>query len=284
MTGWLVGTAILGLAALGPIAYGQTKWADEVAAVKWLATEQAVRVLGGSGGRIGVTIRDLGDEDLKSGKTGVIIDRVDADSPAEKGGMKAGDTVVEFDGERVRSSRQFARLVQETPPGRQIQAAVLRGGQRVTVTVQPRDTASYKSSDHMDDLFAMRPTPKIPPTPPPAPADAFPKFEFFMGTGRLGIAVEDLSPQLAEYFGAKDGVLVKSVDDNSVAGKAGVKAGDVITSLDGGSINTAADLRRRTQRLESGDEFTLGVVRDKKTLTLKGKLESQTRRSTVVLL
>jgi serine protease Do len=270
MTGWLVGTAILGLATLGPIAHGQMKWVDEVADTKWLAKEQAVRVFGGSGGRIGVTIRDLGDEDVKSGKTGVIIDRVDAESPAEKAGMKAGDTVVEFDGERVRSSRQFARLVQETPAGRQIQAAVLRGGQRITVTVQPRETGAYKSSDHFDEILAMRPTPKLPPMPPPAPSDGFSKFELFMGTGRLGVVVEDLSPQLAEYFGTKDGVLVKSVDDNSVAGKIGVKAGDVITSLDGGSINTAADLRRRTQRLESGDEFTLGVVRDKKPLTLKG--------------
>ena len=76
----------------------------------------------------------------------------------------------------------------------------------------------------------------------------------------------------------KDGVLVKSVNESSAAAKAGLKAGDVITSFDGGTINTSADLRRRSERLEAGDEFTLGVVRDRKPLSLKGKLEALSRK------
>ncbi len=79
-----------------------------------------------------------------------------------------------------------------------------------------------------------------------------------MRSGQLGISVDELSPQLSEYFGTKEGVLVTTVRDNSNASKAGVKAGDVITSLNGGPVTTAADLRRRAQRLEGGDEFTLG--------------------------
>jgi S1-C subfamily serine protease len=88
----------------------------------------------------------------------------------------------------------------------------------------------------------------------------------------------DLSPQLAEYFGTKEGVLVSAVRADSAAAKAGLKAGDVITNVDGATIQTPSDLRRRLQRLEAGDEFTLGVVRDKKSLTLKGKLESTSSR------
>ena len=109
-----------------------------------------------------------------------------------------------------------------------------------------------------------------------------PSFEYFLGaSGQLGISVDELSPQLSEYFGTKEGVLVTTVRDNSNASKAGVKAGDVITSLNGGTVTTAADLRRRAQRLEGGDEFTLSIVRDKKPMTLKGKVEaSQERRST----
>ncbi len=103
--------------------------------------------------------------------------------------------------------------------------------------------------------------------------DFAPKIATILGAGRLGISVDELSSQLAEYFGTKDGVLVTSVIDNSAASKAGVKAGDVITSLNGGAVTTAADLRRRAQRLEDGDEFTLSVVRDRKPLTLKGKIE-----------
>ena len=99
-----------------------------------------------------------------------------------------------------------------------------------------------------------------------------------MTTGRLGITVDSLSDQLAGYFGTKDGVLVTSVTDNSSASKAGVKAGDIITAIDGTPVSSPSDLSRRTDRLDDGDEFTLDVVRDKKPMTLKGKVEPRQPR------
>jgi serine protease Do len=283
MKGWVAASAVAGAVALGPVVYGQTfTWNGGSDSPEW--SGQAVRVFTGNGSRIGVAIRDLSDDDVKAGKSaaGVMVEDVESESPAEKAGIKTGDIVVEFDGDRVRSARQFTRLVQESAPGRTVPAAVLRAGQRVTVNVQPREWSSSDAFDKLGDAMALRTTPRIapvPPTPPIPPMPAMPKFEGFFGAGRLGITVEDLSPQLADYFGTKDGVLVKSVNESSAAAKAGLKAGDVITSLDGGTINDAADLRRRTQRLESGDEFTLGVVRDKKPLSLKGKLDAQPRKT-----
>jgi S1-C subfamily serine protease len=94
------------------------------------------------------------------------------------------------------------------------------------------------------------------------------------------MTVGDLSDQLAGYFGVKDGVLVTSVADDSAAAKAGIKAGDVVTSFNGSDVTQPSDLRRRIQRLEDGDEFTVGVVRDKKSLTLKGKAETARSRRT----
>ena len=206
---------------------------------------------------------------------------MEADSPAQKAGFKTGDIVVEFDGERVRSTRQFMRLVQETVSGRTVTAAVTRAGQRVTLSVEPRSGGSFKFFDGSSDFaFAL---PKIAP-PMALKRDAFPpSFESFLGSsGQLGISVDELSPQLSEYFGTKEGVLVTTVRENSNASRAGVKAGDVITSLNGGTVTTAADLRRRAQRLEGGDEFTLAIVRDRKPMTLKGKVEPvQPRRSSV---
>ena len=87
-----------------------------------------------------------------------------------------------------------------------------------------------------------------------------------------------LTTQLAEYFGAKQGVLVTSVEDNSAAHAAGFKAGDVVTALNGADVSDPADLRARIQRLQNGDEFTVDVVRDKKALTLKGKMDRRTAR------
>ena len=109
-----------------------------------------------------------------------------------------------------------------------------------------------------------------------------PDFDSFFWTSgsTLGITAGDLSPQLAEYFGTKEGVLVTAVVDDSAAAKAGLKAGDVVTSVNGTTVERPSELRRTIQRLGTGDEFTLGVVRDKKPLTLKGKVEDRRNRRT----
>ena len=91
--------------------------------------------------------------------------------------------------------------------------------------------------------------------------------------GRLGVQVNELTPQLAEYFGVKDGgVLVSSVTGDSPADKAGVKAGDVITSLNGGRVRDGDDLIDQLREKEG--EVTVGILRDKKESTVKATLES----------
>lgn len=288
---WIATIALACTAATGPAAGAQTIWdADDLLAFAGPEAVQAVRMLaGGAGGRIGVTIRDLTDEDAKAKAPagGVAIDEVEPDSPAAKAGFKAGDVVVEFDGERVRSSRQFSRLVQESATGRTVSAAVVRDGQRVTLNVQPREGGRYQYFEGFPT-----PVPPVPPAPPSPPVPPTPKaFKFDspviarMFGGRLGVTVNSLSPQLADYFGVKEGALVTSVNDASAAAKAGVKAGDVITALDGSAVTDPSDLSRRTQRLENGAEFTLSVVRDKKAVSLKGKLDAPTvKRSTRTVL
>jgi serine protease Do len=260
---------------------------------------RALEVLSGRGSQIGVSVRDVEEDDAKTGKLlapgGVVIEDVAEESPAARAGFRKGDIVVEFDGERVRSVRQFTRLVHETPAGRKIQASLVRSGQRMNVTVEPRESNAFNLFGGGDDVrvlrdfargfddFAVpparpaRPTPPEPPVPP-----AFPDFQNFVwrSGNNLGLTVGELSRQLAEYFGTKDGALVTSVYDDSAAAKAGIKAGDVITSFNGAEVNDPSDLRRRIQRLQIGDEFTVGVVRDKKPLTLKGKIETTRNRRT----
>ena len=290
MTGWIVATATAAtLAAVGAGTFATRAqaqgpaWVGDLDMSGFPDVEQAVRVFATSGTRIGVSIRDLNDDELKAGKAaGLVIEEVDADSPAQKAGFKAGDVVVEFDGERVRSAQQFTRLVQETATGRSVQAVVTRDGQRTTLTVQPRTAEPFKYWNNSgDDVFKL---PKLAP-PMVLKRDAFPpSFESLIGGvgGQLGISVDDLSPQLSEYFGTKEGVLVTTVRDISNASRAGVKAGDVITSINGGTVASAADLRRRVLRLEAGDEFTLGIVRDRKPMTLKGKVEAPQPRKSLV--
>jgi serine protease Do len=235
------------------------------------------------GSRIGVTVQEIEDADTKDAKpkSGVFIETVDPGGPADKAGIKAGDAVTEFDGERVRSVRQFSRLVQETPSGRSVPVVLSRAGQRVPVNVTTEPTGRRDDlAVRLFDLDTVRPVMPTPPIPPAAPAPrAMPFLDGFnvVTRGRLGVTLETLDDQLAQYFGVKEGVLVKSVGDDSAAQKAGVKAGDVITSVNGRKIYEVSDVNRALDRMESTDDFTVEVLRDKKPLTLKGKLETRGR-------
>jgi serine protease Do len=277
MTFWktgLVAGALAAAAGLGaavtPIARAQDR--DPMV--------RAFQMLGG-GAQIGVTVRDLSAGETAKGN-GVIVDGVRSASAAEKAGIKSGDRIVEFDGERVRSVAQFRRLVQETADGRSVAAIVQRDGQRVTLNVTPeRGPGGLYLRDN------LLPTPPVPPAAPaPVPAPAIPRFfdrdfgafMFESGNGRLGASLENLSDQLRGYFGVKSGVLVRSVREGSPAASAGLKAGDVITAVNGRSVDEPSDVSSEVRRLEKGGEFTLEVSRDRKALSLKGKIEPRDDR------
>ncbi|MEO7272491.1 MAG: PDZ domain-containing protein [Vicinamibacterales bacterium] len=289
--------------AVGPVAHGQGR------PVRIEPAPRAFEFASG-GSWIGVSVREVTDADLSTlelpAATGAVVDDVTRDSPAATAGIKTGDVIVEFDGETVRGTRHLTRLVQETPAGRKIQTAVVRDGQRVQLSVQPdasRRTAFMGDFGNLDvpdiaRIWAMpappappaapsAPRPAVPPTPPAPPARGFFGFDELIGrgSGRLGVVVQELTPQLADYFGVREGVLVVSVTSGSAAETAGVTAGDVITTLNGAAVSSSADLRQRSLRLDEGAEVTLGVTRDKKTLTLKGKVEgsAERRRTRTVL-
>jgi serine protease Do len=289
-------------AALGPV-HGQ---------VPPRARDSGPRVFqfaGGTGSWIGVSVRELADDDVTKAKlpasVGVWVEEVSKESPAETAGIRAGDVIVEYDGERVRGTRQFTRLVQETPAGRKVQASVIRDGQRVPLSVEPREGGGGNFFGELDRLPEMArgwmvpapPAPPAPPSPravpvppaPPAPPRGNFDFDFGdllgrVGSGRLGITITELQPQLADFFGTKAGVLVTSVTPDTAAAKAGLKAGDVITAFNGTPVTSTSELRQRSSALKDGEEFSVGVVRDKKPTTLKGKAEvSGARRRVTVL-
>jgi serine protease Do len=260
----VIGSAGAG-AVLAPVAHGQSAR---------VVTPRAVEVFNLGGGRIGVSVADLDPADTSvKASSGVLIESVSDDSPAAKAGLRKGDVVVEFDGERVRSVRQFSRLVSETPVGRTVAAAVQRDGQRVTVNLAPREQDTVRWAE--GNLFRGAEELRNFAYTVPRGSDMRRDIETLIrpGVAVLGITTGDLTGQLGEYFGTKEGALVSSVRADSLGAKTGLKAGDVITSVNGAAVTGSADLRRRLSRLESDEEFTLGIVRDKKPMTLKGKVE-----------
>jgi serine protease Do len=242
------------------------------------------------GSRIGVTVQDLEGSDTRDLKSGVVVESVDSAGPADKGGLKAGDAIVEFDGERVRSARQFQRLVDESAAGRAVPVVLSRGGQHVNASVTPEAAAGSDFGMRLLEApTIVRPAippapaaPRVAPVPPTPPAvDWFGSdgtLTVLTGRSRLGIVTETLNSQLAGYFGVKDGALVKSVADGSAGAKAGIKAGDVITSINGSHVSDASEASRALSELEPAADFTVEVMREHKTITLKGKTDAARRR------
>jgi serine protease Do len=283
---------MMGATAAGPLVGPAAQEQSQPARTRE-AGQRGFRFIGGPGSWIGVSVRDLGDEEVSKAKLpapgGVLVEDVVKESPAEKAGVKAGDIIVELDAERVRGTRQFTRLVQETPPGRKVQASVIRDGQRMPLSIEPRESGMQFFGDFpgMPEIARGRVLPPPPPAPPVPPGPGLFEFDEWTGRGstRLGLSVSDLQPQLAEHFGVKDGVLVTSVAADSPAAKAGVKAGDVITTLNGADVTSSSELRQRTSRLKDGEELSLGLVRDRKPMTVKARAEGagERRRGRTVL-
>ena len=241
-------------------------------------------MLDGRGSRLGVMIQDVAPAD-KAG--GVRVDAVDPGSPAEKAGIKAGDIVVEYDGERVRSARQFTRLVRETPDGRQVAMAVMREGTRQTVTATPEARAFTWNMDIDGDRIRRdveRGLEGLRGFQMDGPPMRF-RFDHELGDWfvpsarrRLGVSVDGLSDQLAQYFGATEGgALVTSVEKDSAADKAGLRAGDVITSIDGERVRDPEQVRTAIRDAGEGD-VTIGYLRDKKAETTKATIEPPAER------
>jgi len=254
----LVGLAL----ALAPSAYGQTS--DR--------PDRALMMLAGRGAEIGIRIAD-------GATAGVVVEEVQPDSPAEKAGLKEKDVIVEFDDEPVRSARQFSRLVEETPPGRTVKATITRDGQRRDVQITPsegrsagifRDGDGMRTFRHFDELGRLGDH--------LAPFNFNFDFDFpgVMSGRRLGVGVDELTDQLAQYFGAKGGLLVTSVTDGSAASRAGLKAGDVITSINGRAVRSRDDLVQEIREATS-EEITIGIVRDKKESTVTARVDGPRR-------
>jgi serine protease Do len=198
---------------------------------------------------------------------GVEVTSVADDSPAAKAGIKKGDVILEYNGQHVEGDEQFVRMVQETPAGRKAELLIWRNGGKQTIT------AIIGSRQERALMFAL-PVPPFPPTAPMMPDT--PHDMLSWRSTLLGVDTEGLNSQLAEFFGVKEGVLVRSVIKGSAGDTAGLKAGDVITKIDGQTISSARNISALLWK--SGKNVTLTVVRSHKEITLNVKLAQNLQR------
>jgi membrane-associated protease RseP (regulator of RpoE activity) len=219
---------------------------------------------------LGINVQDVSKERVAALKLkeerGVEVTMVDQDAPASKAGLKEHDVILEFNGSRVESEEQFRRMVREIPPGRTVALGISRDGSPQTIQVQLGDRGKIEmgnrhslNNDHWQVVVPPGMT-ELPEMPDFNIDVLVPTY-----TPSLGIQADTLGQQLGEYFGVKGGggVLVKSVEKGSVAEKAGMKAGDVITKIANEKIADRSDLRRILRSHREGGKLNLAIVRDK---------------------
>lgn len=229
-----------------------------------------------SQGYLGVGVREVAEDQLNSfhvpASRGLEIVLIDHDAPAAKAGLKEHDVILRANGELVESVDKFRRMVRETPPGHLLALVISRDGAELTIPVKVANRAEVEkqASEHMtvipeSDMDMSMATPSIGRTVPGSgffPLVTVPSYY-------TGVIVDALGPQLATFFGAQTGfgLLVKSVDVNSPASTAGIRAGDVITRVGSAQMATRGDFYKAV-RENKGKQITVTLLRDKKEQTV----------------
>jgi serine protease Do len=216
----------------------------------------------GGGSYLGVDISEVTSDRVAALKLkeerGVEITMVDRDAPAGKAGLKERDVILELNGQRVEGEEQLRRMLRETPAGRKITLGISRDGQpmQIEATLAARESVMSRTAPRV-----IRVNPEI-----NMPDIQIPAIEMVVRSysRRTGMMVDNLTPQLGEFFGVKtgQGVLVRSVEKGSAAEAAGLKAGDVITKVDNESIDDRNDWNRIMRK--KGGKIAIGIVRDKR--------------------
>ena len=251
-----------------------------MASVAAQASPQYQMMMEQSGAYLGVKIRDVTSEDVQAlklqGEAGVYIEAITEGSPAEEAGLEEKDVITEFAGFPVVGARQFRRLVTETPVDRQVEITLWRNGQSLRKTARLDENPQASGREFR---FSMPQIPEF-----DGDRLRIPDFSDRRGIPgqlsqsrrpRLGINGVGLNDQMAEFLGVsgKEGVLVLEVTADSPAAKAGVRAGDVITAVDGKSVETVSDL---SAELRDGTN-KLEIIRDKKPQTIEVSIAAPRR-------
>jgi serine protease Do len=273
-------TTIAVLPMLFNVSQAEQRWTTDSGQPFGFSSEES-----GKSSYLGVDIADIGSDRLGALKLkeehGVEVTMVDQDAPAGKAGIKEHDVILTMNGTAIESKTQLQRMIHETPAGRMVSLGLSRDGQPMAIKVQLADRRNEFSHMKMKDgdwekNFKV----EIPPIPNMPDFDV-PNIGVVVvhSSMRSGLMVENITPQLGEFFGVKNGngVLVRSVEKGSRADKAGLRAGDVITRVGDQPVHDTSDFTHALHSHTTGS-INVSVMRDKKeqtlTITLPERKES----------
>lgn len=252
-------------------------------------------------GYLGVGLRDVTEDQVAPLKLkearGAEITFVDHDGPACKAGLQAHDVILQMNGTVIDNEEQLRRMLRDAPPGRQVTLVISRDGQERTITTQlanreeverkaweqryivpePAESGSSAYVHGGNGFFRSAPS---------AATGALKGTHSLLGTTLIvsssytGAKLEVMGPQLAEFFGAQGsaGLLVRSVDANSPAADAGLKAGDVVVKVNSVPVTSGTDWMKIVHE-NRGKPINVVVIRDKKEQTLTMRPDDKKRSS-----
>lgn len=280
-----LGPAMIALAACSLPLHGA--WA-QASDIEQIVASGSPFLLASSQGYLGVELADIDNEKAQALKLkdvrGALITLIDHDAPAGQIGLKVNDVVIQLNGQNVEGAEQLRRMLKEIPPGRKVSIEIVRDGNVQTLAVELADRKVlghdvWNKIGNGGDVF----------TPPPsmgivsgsgggdAPVSSGFHMPFFGSSLNVGVLVEPLTSQMAEYLGVDSGLMVKQVARKSEAAAAGLKAFDVILKVGAEQVSNLAGWDRAL-RANQGKPVQITILRDRKQQTLTLQVDSKRNR------
>jgi len=213
---------------------------------------------------------------------------VTQDSPAEEAGLEEGDIIIEFGNMAISGGEMLLNEVRSHKPGETVTLRIDREGKTQRVKVK---LGEYTEQDIWNE-FEMRfpslfripeslenqepfPRPFRFPVEGRIPGEKVGVWRPFESQKFIGVTIETLDEGLSEFFGLKEGVgiLIRIVDKNGPADKAGLKVGDLIVKADGKRVETTDELVKLIHEKEKGETIKLEILRDKKIMTVDVEID-----------
>jgi membrane-associated protease RseP (regulator of RpoE activity) len=223
---------------------------------------------------LGVSIQTV-DEDLAeafdlAADKGAIVNQVYEDSPADEAGIKEDDIIVRVGKVRITDEDDLIEAVEDAEPGDEVVLSLVRGGDEKELTVILADRKDRRGDPDMY-FWSDKRGPGV--------------YRWHYGsddceeTGYIGVELLEISAELAGNLGAEaGGALINRVEEDSPAEKAGLKAGDVIISVDGESVREPGDVRESVEEFDEGETARIDIVRDKKRSTVEVEVATRENR------
>jgi S1-C subfamily serine protease len=221
------------LAVILTAGFGSTKPADTPSP---LTDEMQQMIMPEGGFRVGLVLSDSEEG------SGVLVERVVPNSPADKAGIKKGDRIQKIDGVEVSTPRDIRTFFRDLEDSKVVSFELIRDGKPMNINVTPEK----RTRPWLRGIGIRR---------------------------QLGVQLQELDSDLAAYFNVDPnaGVLVARVEEDSAAAKAGMRSGDVITHIDGRKIQSAEDIRDAISELKEDQSVEITVLRhgDEKKFTVQ---------------